>query len=48
MTFIAIFPLELSASINEELEIINTFLANPDVGQKLYGDTNFEVLEGWQ
>ena len=46
LAFGAMLSLDVSASIQEELVMINTFLASPDVGQKLYGDTRFEILEG--
>lgn len=46
LVFSALFSINASASLQDELKIMNTFLANPDVGQKLYGDRRFKVLDG--
>jgi len=46
LVFSAIFSIDAPASIQEELVIINTFLTNPEIGQKLYGETNLAVLDG--
>lgn len=40
------FTLSASASFQEEIKMIHTYLADPEVGKKLYGDNGFEVLEG--
>jgi hypothetical protein len=46
LLFGILFSLNVSVSIEQELKIINTYLANPEIGKKLYGDESFMVHEG--